>query len=232
MATRYIGNARLTITYSDRRGDYRVVIIAGPTLALRETVFVRPPAARRGYGVDNPKAYDEAAHAAASFAEKDDVQYALASGFGESGWIVRRTPPARRNPCSCHHVVRCTRKNPMPPMSKQAPSAKLLLKQFGHDLSEKDARILNRAMRVAGNPKLVYNVLNLINRKIHAYGVESIEGTKVRHPSYAETGVVALYVNTGDVYNATVLYNTVTRSFQVTTVGDFVEHNERRYGIR
>jgi hypothetical protein len=37
--------------------------------------------------------------------------------------------------------------------------------------------------------------------------------------------VVAEYVNMGDTYNATILYNVKSQNFYVTTWGDFVERN-------
>ena len=127
------------------------------------------------------------------------------------------------------YVGHRTAMNPPPPMGKGAPSAKLLKATF-RDLTDADARHLNKAMRVAvaGRHKVVDSTLELISRKIGGYGVEAIEGNW--HDRYYQN-IVALYVNMGDVYDATILYNTVTNAFSVTTVGDFVEHNERRYGI-
>ena len=128
------------------------------------------------------------------------------------------------------YVGHRTAMNPPPPMSKGAPSAKLLKATF-RDLSDVDARHLNKAMRVAvaGGHKVVDSTLELLNRKIGGYGVEAIEGNW--HDRYYQN-IVALYVNMGDTYVATVLYNTVTDTFSVTSMGDFVEANTRRYGIQ
>lgn len=100
MATRYIGNAKLAVTYDDRAGQYKVAISArGKHLS---TQYVRPPNAHRGYGVDNPKAYDEAASAAASFEvhEGGPASDALESGYAMSGtgWNVRRSATRKNAP--------------------------------------------------------------------------------------------------------------------------------------
>ena len=49
----------------------------------------------------------------------------------------------------------------------------------------------------------------------------------IYHPS---RGVIAFYVNTGDTYAATLLWNAATKAWRVTTFGDFVEMLERRRG--
>lgn len=116
------------------------------------------------------------------------------------------------------------RRNPSP-----APSAKALKGAF-RDLSMADAVRLNEMMRAATGHKSVDRALETINQKIGGYGIEAINGSKSQHSYYLDA--VALYVNTGDVYNTTVLYNIDTRRFYLTTVGDFVEKNEKRYGIK
>ena len=42
---------------------------------------------------------------------------------------------------------------------------------------------------------------------------------------------MALYVNMGDSYAGTLLFNTITKKFSLTTWGDFAEKNAKRYGI-
>lgn len=60
------------------------------------------------------------------------------------------------------------------------------------------------------------------DRAIEGHGVEAI-----RCPS---RGLMAVYVNTGDTYSATLLCNMSTGAWRVTTWGDYVEAFERRHG--
>ena len=71
--------------------------------------------------------------------------------------------------------------------------------------------------------------LKRASRYLDGYGVEAIFGKYVN--SYYQD-CVALYVNTGDTYEPTILYDTVAREFGITTMGDFVEVMGDEYEIR
>jgi len=71
--------------------------------------------------------------------------------------------------------------------------------------------------------------LEKISDLIGGYGVEAIEGNG-NDRYYMDT--VALYVNMGDTYNTTVLYNTQIDKYAIVSWGDWVERNQRRYDIR
>lgn len=60
-----------------------------------------------------------------------------------------------------------------------------------------------------------------VNALLGGHGVEGITDASGR--------VVATYVNMGDTYAATLLFNHATGTVYVTTVGDFVERWERRH---
>lgn len=93
------------------------------------------------------------------------------------------------------------------------------------------ARALASEMKsAAGDEEAVDRALENANATIHGYGIEPINGDY--HVDNYYFDIVALYVNTGDTYNATVLYETEKEKFLVTTMGDWVERNERRYRIR
>jgi len=93
------------------------------------------------------------------------------------------------------------------------------------------ARALAREMKTAaGDTDAVDRALDNANVAMHAHGIESIEGDYQVDNYYYN--IVALYVNTGDAYNGTVLYETENERFLVTTWGDWVERNERKYRIR
>lgn len=73
-------------------------------------------------------------------------------------------------------------------------------------------------------------VLELANRLLEAHGVEAIEGEDYIDRYYGN--IVALYVNMGDTYVGTILFNTITERFTLEGWDDFVERNEKRYHIR
>lgn len=82
----------------------------------------------------------------------------------------------------------------------------------------------------AGDHDAVDRVLAELDAHMGGYGIEAIRGEY--HVDNYYYDIVALYVNTGDTYNATVLYETEKERFLVTTMGDWVEHNDRRYRIQ
>jgi hypothetical protein len=72
-------------------------------------------------------------------------------------------------------------------------------------------------------------VLDYADHLLDAHGVEAVRGDYHVNGFYQD--IVALYVNMGDTYTATLLYETDTGRFLVTTFGDWVEHNTKKYGI-
>ena len=69
-------------------------------------------------------------------------------------------------------------------------------------------------------------ILDAINAEIGGNGVESLqpEGAYIDRYYY---NIVALYINTGDTYNLTVVYDTEQERFYVTSWGDWLECWER-----
>jgi hypothetical protein len=68
-----------------------------------------------------------------------------------------------------------------------------------------------------------------INAELEGYGVEAIEGRYIDHYHH---NIQAAYVNMGDTYTPTILFDNERRMFRVTNWGDWVEQNQRRRGIR
>lgn len=64
-----------------------------------------------------------------------------------------------------------------------------------------------------------------VNAILEGYGTEAIWGK-------SETRPVAVYVNLGDPYATTLLYNYQTDHWSITSWGDFADRNERRYHLR
>lgn len=71
-------------------------------------------------------------------------------------------------------------------------------------------------------PKYVERLLMALNEILEGHGTEPIWSRK------SCTWPEAEYVNMGDTYNATILYDYGRGTIQVTTWGDWVERNERR----
>ncbi len=92
------------------------------------------------------------------------------------------------------------------------------------------AKALAQEMKAAeGGRDSVERAIKNVDVVIHGYGVEGIEGEWVNN-YWGNT--VGLYVNMGDTYNGTVIYDTIRQKFSVTTMGDWVEKYERKYRIR
>lgn len=74
--------------------------------------------------------------------------------------------------------------------------------------------------------------LSLINKLMDGYGVEYVDdqnkGQNVGR--YSESSAAAMYVNTGDTYSPTVLYDVDAGKFRLTSWGDFVENDMKESG--
>lgn len=110
-------------------------------------------------------------------------------------------------------------------------SAKALRENF-RDITPENAKELSRRIRNAeylSSDKERAAVIDFADKVIGGYGVEAIRGNE--HPGGYWFGSVAIYVNTGDTYSATVLFDTIKHRYYLTSFGDFVEKNDRKYGI-
>lgn len=77
-------------------------------------------------------------------------------------------------------------------------------------------------------PDNVDLTLTAINEVLEGYGVEAIRGSWV--DGY-HGDVCALYVNLGDTYDQTVIYDTRKGEYKVTSWGDWVESAPKYYGV-
>ena len=69
--------------------------------------------------------------------------------------------------------------------------------------------------------KYYQRVLECINKIVEGHGVEVIGDCN----SCRDEDIHAEYVNMGDTYNTTILYNRHTGTFNLTSWGDFVERH-------
>ena len=71
--------------------------------------------------------------------------------------------------------------------------------------------------------------MEALNEILEGYGVEAIEMEGYYVNKY-HFNIVATYVNMGDTYICTILYDTENEKYLLTSCGDFVEEWERKYG--
>ncbi len=79
----------------------------------------------------------------------------------------------------------------------------------------------------------VENVLEQINKILGGHGVESVRGHRNiwNNLGRRDPDTAALYVNMGDTYDQTVLYDAIVGKYRITSLGNFIEKYGDRYGI-
>lgn len=109
-----------------------------------------------------------------------------------------------------------------------------LLASF-RDLSESDASEVVRqaaAIKAASNLGSVERHMEQIDKLIEGFGVEAFfhhQGEGLRNfASDPDDELIGLYVNTGDTYSSTILWDARKDRVMLTTWGDFVEGLPRR----
>lgn len=101
------------------------------------------------------------------------------------------------------------------------------------DWGMKEVRELDKKFRsTSGSLRMrpVHDVLEMANTTLHGHGVEEISGFR-NSPNNMMT--VAYYVNMGDTYNATIIYDCLVDKFYVGTYGDWIEWRQENkdYGL-
>jgi len=123
-------------------------------------------------------------------------------------------------------MAKSYRRRPLPKFT-----AKNLIEVFGslrslkHDFTEKTALALAN-MRQATS-KDIDRVLFAVNKAIDGFGVEAINSEDAWSSYYGNA--VALYVNTGDTYSSSVVYDINKHQLYVTDYGEWVERNEKLF---
>lgn len=104
-----------------------------------------------------------------------------------------------------------------------------LRKEF-RDIDDATARAVVKLANGAHGNREADAAMQEINDLLGTYGVEAIEMEDAEGvPSYFHNSV-AIYCNSGDTYNTTVLYDTVNRTWHLMSYGDFVEEYEQNRG--
>lgn len=91
------------------------------------------------------------------------------------------------------------------------------------------ARTLAHLIAQAANqsPSKIREAMRQANELLQGHGVEAIHDGIHRRGYWGET--IAIYVNMGDMYDGTLLYDTLAEEFKVTTAGDWLEEHEREH---
>ena len=77
-------------------------------------------------------------------------------------------------------------------------------------------------------PRAKELILHAVNAVLDLYGVEAIDVEEAYVDSY-HGGIIASYCNTGDTYAQTVLLDSETQEFMLTSWGDFLESWEAEH---
>ena len=94
-------------------------------------------------------------------------------------------------------------------------------------ITHKRAAVLIRAyMMGADTPGRVDQAMDAINTILSGYGVESIKDNRWTS-YYCDIGL--LYVNMGDTYTPTVIYDTRKGAWMVCSWGDIIEAQPKRF---
>lgn len=77
------------------------------------------------------------------------------------------------------------------------------------------------------------DLLDYANRSIGGHGIEVVRGTKGPEARYEDYTVMA-FVNMGDSYTMTIVYDLIDRKYEMTDLGTWlVKHGEsKKYGIK
>ena len=95
--------------------------------------------------------------------------------------------------------------------------------------TKESKEIAQELKRAAGDSTAVDSILEKLNKRLNGFGIESIEGDYQVDRYYYN--IVLLYVNKGDTYDETFLYETDTGKFYVGSWGDWVELKGKKYRV-
>ena len=104
-------------------------------------------------------------------------------------------------------------------------NVKDVLKAFEKEIDEDQAKEVLDLMKYPGSPSKASDNLEKIDKLIDGYGVEAINSEDYYTDYF--TDAMAVYVNMGDTYASTVLFDTDEREFLLTTVGDWQKQKEK-----
>lgn len=106
----------------------------------------------------------------------------------------------------------------------RSPSIETIMKRLG--ITRSKAFDIKYCMTHVSTNDSISNAMNEINKILDGYGVESIRVNDTHSYYWQDIGL--LYVNFGDTYDQTILYDVDKNRFEALSWGDWVEYNEKR----
>lgn len=94
------------------------------------------------------------------------------------------------------------------------------------ETNREDAVHLHKRMKACDSFKEVDSILEEANKIMGGFGVAAVPGNEWMK-YYLD--ICLLYINMGDTYSKTLLYDTVKEKFLIGSWGDFVESHPRRF---
>jgi hypothetical protein len=93
---------------------------------------------------------------------------------------------------------------------------------------QKEFDTIEKMVKMANKHNLkneeVSNLMDIFNEKLGGYGVEVLRSSDFRKSYWGD--IIALYVNMGETYETTILYDIDNEEFIKTSWGDFMENRE------
>jgi hypothetical protein len=102
---------------------------------------------------------------------------------------------------------------------------KEIIKDQGIHLSEFDS-VQYLRKQCFNPPDRINEQLEALNELINGFGVEAIRIDDYHYNNYW-CDCIGLYVNLGDTYTLTIIYNVIDNQFEFTSWGDFYESKEQ-----
>jgi len=218
MAVRFSGNVVIRLSYKDYDGQYHCGL-SWP--GGHKRIIVGHPV-HLTMAVDSSRAYDQAARTALAFAENEGTDGDFRPAYGEHGFDVRRDLANPFNgfsdlsgynladPSEIERYFGTTRNG------AEEIATRLSRAAHAHDDPERTLRNTERMLRAYGSKTLFF-------------GIETIRDPRRSfHGPHGQ--VVCYYINTGDTYAATILFDVTTHMYAVGTWGDWLEEYENENG--
>lgn len=99
--------------------------------------------------------------------------------------------------------------------------------EYGNDI-KLQVKQIRQIMENVREYKDADDCLNTCNQILKGYGVEAIRDNN--HSSYFQD-IGLLYVNMGETYTVTIVYDTRKYKFLVCSIGDIIEGNIKRFSV-
>lgn len=99
--------------------------------------------------------------------------------------------------------------------------------------TESLTKFLNELLNSPYRDHQPWSTLQRLNEMSQSHGVETVEDSQIAEAIYdsvkqvTQGNAIAYYLNTGDTYSLTVLYDCIREQYFIGTMGDFVEFSNK-----